>query len=143
MLEGDANLFLTSGIMADRGYPTWDVGVMMNEFAEKHPDYVEKFVRAECKGIDFWLENPAEIIAKELNLELRDAARMMKGSGMVPCDEQLTERYIGNSNKRGQFVDDILSTAEFLHEQKRLPSVLPRETFEAFLVPTYLETIVK
>lgn len=146
VLEGDANLFLTSGIMADRGYPTWDVGVVMNEFAEKHPDYVEKFVRAECKGIDFWLENPAEtaeIIAKELNLELRDAARMMKGTGMVPCDEQLTERFIGDSNKRGEFVDDMISTATFLHDQKRLPAVLPRKTFEDFLVPGYLETVVE
>lgn len=146
VLEGDANLFLTSGIMADRGYPTWDVGVVMNEFAEKYPDYVEKFVRAECKGIDFWLNNPAEtaeIIAKELNLELRDAARMMKGTKMVPCDEQLTAEYIGDSEKRGQFVDTLLSTATFLKEQKRLPMVPSRETFETFLVPGYLETVVE
>jgi taurine transport system substrate-binding protein len=146
VLEGDANLFMTSGIMAKRGYPTWDVGVVMNEFAEKYPDYVEKFVRAECKGIDFWLNNPAEtaeIIAKELQLDLRDAARMMKGTEMVPCDEQLTAEYIGDSKKRGQFVDTLLSTSTFLHEQKRLPNVPSRETFENFLAPEYLETVVK
>lgn len=146
VLEGDANLFLTSGTMAQRGYPTWDVGVVMNEFAEKHPDYVEKFIRAECKGIDFWLKNPAEtaeIIAKELQLDLRDAARMMRGTEMVPCDEQLTAEYIGDSEKRGQFVDTLISTSTFLHEQKRLPKVPSRETFENFLVPGYLEAVVE
>lgn len=146
VLEGDANLFLTSGTMAQRGYPTWDVGVVMNEFAEKHPDYVEKFIRAECKGIDFWLKNPAEtaeIIAKELQLDLRDAARMMRGTEMVPCDEQLTAEYIGDSEKRGQFVDTLISTSTFLHEQKRLPKVPSRKTFENFLVPGYLEAVVE
>ncbi len=146
VLDGDANLFLTSGTMAQRGYPTWDVGVVMNEFAEKYPDYVEKFVRAECKGIDFWLNNPAEtakIIAKELQLDLRDASRMMRGTEMVPCDEQLTAQYIGNSEKRGQFVDTLISTSTFLHEQKRLPKVPSRETFENFLEPAYLEAVVE
>lgn len=146
VLEGDANLFMTSGIMAERGYPTWDVGVVMNEFAEKYPKYVEKFVRAECKGIEFWLNNPAEtaeIIAKELQLDLRDAQRMMKGTKMVPCDEQLTAEYIGDSEERGQFVDTLLSTSTFLHEQKRLPTVPSRKTFENFLEPGYLETALK
>jgi taurine transport system substrate-binding protein len=146
VLEGDANLFMTSGMMTSRGYPTWDVGVVMNDFAEKYPDYVEKFVRAECKGIDFWLNNPAEtaeIIAKELQLDLPDAARMMKGTKMVSCDDQLTAEYIGDSNKRGQFVDTLLSTSTFLFEQKRLPNVPSRETFENFLVPGYLESVVK
>ncbi|MFT6908507.1 MAG: taurine transport system substrate-binding protein, partial [Oleiphilaceae bacterium] len=108
VLKDDGNLFMTSGIMASRGYPTWDVGVVMNDFAEKYPDYVEKFVKAECAGIDYWLNNPektAVIIAKELELPLEDAARMMKGTGMVPCDKQLTADYIGTSANKGQFVD--------------------------------------
>lgn len=144
VLEDDANLFMTSGIMAKRGYPTWDVGVVMNEFAEKYPDYVKKFVKAECKGIDYWINNPAEtakIIAKELELDLADASRMMKGTEMVPCDEQLTAEYIGDTKKRGLFVDTLISTSEFLNEQKRLPKVPPRETFETFLVPDYLEAV--
>jgi len=56
--KDDGNIFMTSGIMASRGYPTWDVGIVMNEFAEKYPDYVEKFIKAECAGIDYWLNNP-------------------------------------------------------------------------------------
>ncbi|QCF26116.1 ABC transporter substrate-binding protein [Hydrocarboniclastica marina] len=146
VLDEDANLFMTSGLMAERGYPTWDVGVVMDEFAEKYPDYVEKFVAAECEGIDYWINNPADtakIIAKELQLELADATRMMKGTGMVPCDEQLTAQFIGDTAKRGQFVDTLMSTAEFLHAQKRLPKVPSRETFENFLAPQYLEAVTQ
>ncbi|MDC1134563.1 ABC transporter substrate-binding protein, partial [Alphaproteobacteria bacterium] len=97
VLKNDANLFMTSGIMASRGYPTWDVGVVMNSFADKYPDYVNKFIKAECAGIDYWLNNPkktAAIIAKELELSLGDATRMMRGTEMVPCAKQLTAQYI-------------------------------------------------
>jgi taurine transport system substrate-binding protein len=134
------------GIMASRGYPTWDVGVVMNEFAEKYPDYVEKFVKAECAGIDYWLNNPektAVIIAKELELPLEDAARMMKGTEMVPCDKQLTADYIGTSANKGQFVDTLMSTADFLAAQERLPKNPGQATFENFMDPSYLEAVVK
>lgn len=144
VLKDDAHLFMTSGIMASRGYPTWDVGIVMNRFAEKHPEYVEKFLRAECKGIDFWINNPAktaEIIAEELELPLEDATRMMKGTEMVPCSKQLTQQYIGSNKAKGQFVDTLMSTASFLQEQKRLPRVPSRSEFESFLDASYLETV--
>lgn len=139
------NIFMTSGIMASRGYPTWDVGVVMNEFAENYPDLVEAFVKAECEGIDYWIANPAEtakIIAEELELPLADATRMMGGTGMVPCDEQLTAGYIGSSGDIGQFADTLVATSEFLVAQDRLPKQLTRADYEDFLVPSFLETVV-
>ena len=144
-VKDGGHIFMTSGIMEKRGYPTWDVGVVMNEFAEKYPDYVEKFVKAECAGIDFWLKNPgktAQIIADELSLPLADATRMMNGTAMVPCDQQITAKYLGTSKKKGQLVDTLLATADFLVKQERLPKLLPRKDFEAFIVPAYLEKAV-
>jgi taurine transport system substrate-binding protein len=139
------HIFMTSGLMEKRGYPTWDIGVVMNAFAAKYPDYVEKFVKAECAGIDFWLKNPdktAEIIAEELSLPLVDATRMMNGTAMVPCDRQLTGQYLGTSAKKGQFVDTLMATADFLVKQERLPKLLPRADFEAFVEPSYIEKLV-
>lgn len=144
-VKDGGNIFMTSGIMASRGYPTWDVGVVMDEFAEAHPDYVEKFIAAECEGIQYWIDNPAEtaqIIADELELDLVDATRMMKGTEMVPCDVQLTAQYLGTTGDIGQFADTLVATAEFLESQKRLPKVLSRDEFAAFLKPEYLETVV-
>ena len=146
VLKDDGHLFNTSGLMAARGYPTWDVGVVMNEFAEKYPDYVLKFLKAECEGIDFWINNPAEaakIIAEELELSLEDATRMMKGTEMVPCGKQLTQQYIGTTGNDGGFVDTLVSTGNFLYEQKRLPAPASREKMSSFMRPDYLETLLK
>lgn len=141
-VKSDGNILITSGDMLRKGYPTWDVGVVMNGFAEKYPDYVTKFVKAECAGIDFWLQNPdktAAIIAEELSLPIADATRMMKGTTMVACDKQLTAPYLGTSAKKGEFVDTLLATADFLVKQERLPKLLPRKDFEEFIVPGYIE----
>jgi taurine transport system substrate-binding protein len=144
-VKNDGHIFMTSGIMEKRGYPTWDIGVVMNAFAAKYPDYVKKFVKAECDGIDFWLKNPAktaEIIAEELTLPLADATRMMNGTAMVPCDRQLTAQYLGTSSAKGQFVDTLVATADFLVRQDRLPKLLPRGDFDAFVTPSYIEQVV-
>jgi taurine transport system substrate-binding protein len=144
-VKNGGHIFMTSGIMEKRGYPTWDIGVVMNAFAAKYPDYVEKFVKAECQGIDFWLKNPAgtaEIIAEELTLPLADATRMMNGTAMVPCDQQLTAQYLGTSSAKGQFVDTLVATADFLVQQDRLPRLLPRSDFDAFVTPSYIEKVV-
>ncbi|WP_245288379.1 ABC transporter substrate-binding protein [Bradyrhizobium sp. WSM4349] len=144
-VKNGGKILVTSGEMAKRGYPTWDIGVVMNAFAEKYPSYVDKFIKAECEGIDFWLKNPektAEIIAEELSLPLEDAQRMMKGTGMIPCSTQLTEEYLGTSAKKGKFVDTLISTADFLVKQERLPKLLPRADFEAFIQPAYLEKVI-
>jgi len=147
-VNDDGHIFMTSGIMASRGYPTWDVGIVMNRFAEKYPDYVQKFLKAECAGIDFWLSNPsktAEIIAKELELSLEDATRMMKGTEMVPCPKQLTDQYLGTtaSKAKSGFVETLLSTSAFLVEQERLPKQMTRAQFADFMRPDYLEATLK
>ncbi|MFT4795256.1 MAG: taurine transport system substrate-binding protein [Paracoccaceae bacterium] len=144
-VKDGGHIFMTSGLMEKRGYPTWDVGVVMNEFAEKYPAYVEKFVAAECEGIAFWIDHPAEtaaIIAEELELPLDDATRMMRGTEVVRCDKQLTAQYIGTSDAPGGFVDTLEATATFLVSRDRLPEVPARAVFENFLHPEYLEAVV-
>ena len=86
MVTNGGNILMDSGTMASRGYPTWDVGVVMNDFAAKYPDLVTRFVKSECAAIDYWLEKPEEtaaIVAKELSMSLDDARRIMKGTVMV------------------------------------------------------------
>ncbi len=141
-VKDGGEILIDSGQMAKKGYPTWDIGVVTNDFAERYPDLVVMFLKSECEAIDFWLKNPektAEIIAKELSLPLEDATRMMKGTTIVPCEKHVTADYLGTPEKKGQFADTLVSTATFLVEQKRLPALLPKANFEAFLAPQYLE----
>lgn len=142
MVATGGKILMDSGTMAKKGFPTWDVSVVMDNFAAKYPDLVTKFVKAECAGIDYWLAKPEEtaaIIAKELSLPLDDAKRMMEGTEMVPCAKQLTAEYLGTSKAKGKFVETLIATATFLADQKRLPGVEPRATYEGFVEPKYLE----
>src|SRR5260221_2425985 len=58
MVTNGGNILMDNGTMAARGYPTWDVAVVMDDFATKYPDFVTKFVKSECAGGDFWLQEP-------------------------------------------------------------------------------------
>jgi taurine transport system substrate-binding protein len=39
-------ILIHSGTMAEKGYPTWDIGIVMTAFAEKYPSIVETFLKA-------------------------------------------------------------------------------------------------
>ena len=143
MVMNGGKILMDSGTMAGRGYPTWDVAVVMDEFAAKYPELVAKFVKSECAAVEFWHKKPDEtaaLIAKELSLPADDATRMMKGTNVVACAEQTTSAYLGTSRAKGKFVDTLVSTATFLADQKRLPKVEARMTYEEFIAPKYLET---
>src|SRR5271166_6518684 len=145
MVQNGGSILMDSRTMAVRGFPTWDIAVVMEDFAAKYPDLVTKFVKSECAAVDYWLNKPEEtaaIIAKELSLSLEDAGRMMKGTEMVPCAKQLGADYLGTSQAKGRFVDALMSTATFLTDQKRLPKVGARQTYEDFITPGYLESAV-
>jgi taurine transport system substrate-binding protein len=145
MVMNGGRILTDSATMAARGYPTWDVAVVMDDFATKYPDLVAKFVKSECAAVEFWLKKPEEtasLIAKELSLPIDDATRMMKGTKVVPCAEQITGTYLGTSKAKGKFVDTLVSTATFLTEQKRLPKVEARATYEEFIAPRYLEATI-
>src|ERR1700752_912563 len=145
MGQNGGKILMDSGTMAARGYPTWDIAVVMDDFAAKYPDLVTKFVKSECAAVDFWLKNPREpppITAKELSLPIEDARRMMQGTEVVPCPKQLTETYLGSSKAKGKFVDTLMATATFLTDQKRLPKVEARQKYEDFVAPGYLETMI-
>jgi taurine transport system substrate-binding protein len=145
MVASGGTILLDSGAMAAKGYPTWDVAVVMNDFAKKYPSVVENYLRAECESIDYWTEHPketAELIAHELSMPVEDTARMIAGTKEVPCSQQTGPDYLGTTEKKGKFVDTLVSTAEFLTSVKRLPEAGDRATYAAFIDPSFLEAIM-
>lgn len=146
MVASGGTILMDSGTMAKRGYPTWDVGVVMTDFGAKYPKLVANYLKAECQAIDYWNKDPektAAIIAKELNISLDETTLEMKGTYMVPCAEQLTADYLGTSAKKGKFADTLVATAKFLKAQNRLPAVKDEAIYKSFINPSYLESAVK
>lgn len=145
IVKSGGTIILTSAQMAKAGYPTWDIAVVRKDFAKKYPELVSKFVKTEAKAIEFWHQDSkksAEIIAEELALPKDDVSRMMAGTAMVAAKDQLRSAYLGTSNKKGGFVDTLYSTAQFLAEEKRIPAVLGKKQYEAFINPSYLEAAI-
>jgi taurine transport system substrate-binding protein len=146
MMASGGKVLMDSGTMARRGFPTWDVGVVMKGFADKHPDVVVAYLKAECQAIDYWNKNPekaAALISKELNLPLDETAREMKGTDMIPCGKQVTADYLGTSGQPGKYADTLVATAKFLQSQKRLSAAKDDAVYKAFINPSYLEKAVK
>ena len=146
MVESGGKTLIDSGEMAKKGYPTWDVAVVTTAFAQKHPAAVTKFVQAECEGIAYWQSKPddaAKMISKALSQPEAEVKRMMDGTHEIACADQVGPTYLGTAEKKGAFADTLLSTAEFLHSQKRLPSVSPAAAYQDFISPQYLQQYLK
>jgi taurine transport system substrate-binding protein len=146
MVASGGKILVDSGTMAKRGYPTWDVGVVMQDFAAKYPAVVVDYLKAECQAIDYWHQHANEaaaLISKELNVPLAETAHEMTGTTMIPCHEQLTEGYLGTSAHKGKFVATLVATAKFLESQHRLPAVKDDSIYGDFIDPSFLETAVK
>jgi taurine transport system substrate-binding protein len=146
MEASGGKILMDSGTMARRGYPTWDVGVVMKGFAAKYPAVVQKYLKAECEAINYWHQHPkkaAALIAKELNLSETETEREMSGTYMIPCHKQLTAGYLGTPAHKGKFVDTLIATASFLKSQNRLPEVKSDAVYSNFINPSFLETAMK
>lgn len=144
MVAAKGKILLDSGMMAAKGYPTWDVAVVIKDFAAKYPAVVRSYIKAECNAIDYWTNHPKEtldIVSHELSMSSDDTARMIAGTQEVSCNKQTDEAYLGTPAKKGKFVDTLLSTAEFLKAQNRLPDVGERSAYEAFVDPSFLSAV--
>jgi taurine transport system substrate-binding protein len=68
MVQNGGRILMDSRTMAAHGFPTWDIAVVMDDFAAKYSELVTKFVKSECAAVDYWLDKPEEtaaIIARE------------------------------------------------------------------------------
>jgi taurine transport system substrate-binding protein len=146
MVSSGGTILMDSGTMAKRGFPTWDVGVVMRSFAAQYPGLVADYLKAECEAIDYWNRDPqktAAIIAKELNMSLDETALEMKGTYMIPCAKQLTADYLGTPEQKGKFADTLIATAKFLKSQNRLPAVKEDAVYSDFINPSFLQSALK
>jgi taurine transport system substrate-binding protein len=146
MVADGGKEIMDSAQVAKEGHPTWDVAVVMTPFAKKYPSLVTRFVQAECEAIDFWHAKPddtAKLIAKSLSQPEAEVKRMMAGTGVIPCTEQVGADYLGTAQNKGGFVKDLVATASFLASQKRLPQAMPASTYDAFINPSYLQNYLK
>ena len=130
--------------MARRGFPTWDAAVVTKSFALQYPEIVQTFVETECEAIRVWMNAPedtAKIIANELGLSAADAVRIMDGTGMITCADQILESNLGTSRSPGGLTGSIYEVAEFLKKNALLDILEPRSAYDQFFTQSFLENV--
>src|SRR3546814_9183277 len=89
-----------------------------------------RYVQAECAAITFWHDHPeetAQIVERELGVDPQEAARMMRGTGVLPCRQQLTSAYLGQDGNAGAFARSLHPIARFLSGRGRIREVRSEE----------------
>ncbi len=142
----DGKTIISSKDMASKGVVTSNVEVVRREFASKYPDIVTKYIKAVNKSVKLYNENQAEAvktISDTLEITQEEAAKQMKGSIWLTAEQQLDPAYFGTSDKKGELVNSLKDTADFLYKQKSLMTQPKLSTFEDAVNPLYIENALK
>lgn len=108
------------------GAPTFEVWVARKDFAERHPEIVEKFAKVSLDAFadynahkDNWTADSEQVakIARLTGADTRDVPELLAGSAFPESDEQ--RRLLDGVTAR-----DVQATAHFLKEQGKVDSVL-------------------
>jgi len=145
-VEAGGEIILPSRALAEKGFLTVDVAVARKGFAEKYPDLVVKYLRNLNRAVDLYRKSPkeaAKAVAKEFGIPEAEAERQMKTLLMPDGKEQLSEKYLGTSAKRGALAKALKDAADFLQEQKTIRSAATLAAIEKAINPSYLEKAVK
>jgi taurine transport system substrate-binding protein len=146
MKEAGGEIVLSSRTLADKGFLTADVAVVRRAFAEKYPDLIVKYVRSLSRAVDFSRAEPREAaraVAKEFGIPEAEADRQMKTMIHLNGKEQLGDKYLGTSAKRGRLAKALKDTADFLVSQKTIRSAPALAAFEKAVNPGFIEKAVQ
>ncbi|QGU94645.1 aliphatic sulfonate ABC transporter substrate-binding protein [Clostridium bovifaecis] len=142
----DGKTLLSSKDMSEKGVVTSNVEVVRREFAQRYPDIVTKYIKAVNKSINLYNESQAEAvktIADALEITEEEALKQIQGSIWLTAEQQLEPAYFGTSAKKGNLVESLKDTADFLYKQKSISSVPRLSTFENAVNPSYIENALK
>jgi taurine transport system substrate-binding protein len=104
------------------GIRVFDVIAVTNDFAEKHPDLVTKFLEVTDKAILYLEDNPDEaqpIIAEAAGMELKESNIVLSLFQFPRRDAQLSEDWMG-----GGVQSFLKQVADFYVKQDQIPASL-------------------
>ncbi|TCK22055.1 ABC transporter substrate-binding protein [Pseudonocardia endophytica] len=132
-LRKSGTQLIASRQLATAGKPTLDLGVVSRSFAEQHPDVVDTWRKVQARGLETIRTDPAgaaDAVSKEIGATPEDAANQLK-QGVFLTPQQLgSAEWLGSDGKPGNLAKNLESAAQFLAEQKQIPSAPPLSTFQ-------------
>lgn len=146
MLDAGGEVLYSSRRMAERGFPTGDLGVVRKDFGRRYPKAVARYLAIQHEAVLLFRRNTTEAVkavAKEFRISEAEARRIMSELVWLDGREQLSERYLGTPGRPGRLADVLKSTAEFLKGQGIIRSVPEVAVFRRAINASYLKEAMK
>jgi len=133
-LKKDGTVLATSEELAKKGFPTYDLAVVTNDFLADYPQAVTTWVQQQNRAVELIQDDPqaaATAIAAELGITPDEAAAQIKGLVFLTAGQQQKPAYLGTPDEPGAFADGLLKAAEFLKSQQKIDAIPSLETLQA------------
>lgn len=142
-IKASGKVLVSSVEVAQWGAPTFDAWIVRKDFAQKHPQLVEQFVkvtgaayaayRKDAKAFSADAGN-VDKIARLTGAKKEEIAELLAGSGFPTLAEQA-------ALLSGPTVKAVADTARFLKEQGKVDQVLA--DYQAYVAPRYVQAAAK
>lgn len=145
MLEDGGEILVTSRQLAEGGFPTGDLAVVRREFGAKYPEIVVKYIQNLDKAVKYCRDNKedaAKAVARQLELNEKDALKQMEGVILLTAIEQDQGKYFGGTHWNFGLYNVIKSTADFLKEEGVVTELPPRLEFMKAVNGSYLMDVL-
>lgn len=145
ILDDGGEILVSNGDAADEGYMTANVEVVSADFAEEHPDLVQKYIEAMQEARNLYSDDQdtaVSALSDELGLTEDEIKTQIAGAEWVSAEDQISSEYLGTSGAVGALADNLLDTANFLKDQKNITSVPDKSVFEEAVDPQYIEAVL-
>lgn len=142
-LAKDGGVMITdSAKLAEQGVVTADLSVADKEFAEKYPNVVAGFIKAQLYALDVFYGDEAKAvseIAACADISEEDAKEQIAGFIYPKGEEQITAEYLGTKGNPGAIAETLKSAADFLVEQGSIDSAPDLSVFQENVTGEFVE----
>lgn len=142
LVDDGGKILITSADMAEKGVITADLGVVRQEFADRYPEAMRKYVEALDEAITFYRENPseaAEKLATELGISPEESLQAMDKLIWLTSAEQADAQYLGTPDNVGNFAQVLEESAQFMVNQKNISSAPELKAYQTAIRNDFLE----
>ncbi|EME19872.1 taurine ABC transporter substrate-binding protein [Rhodococcus triatomae] len=137
----DGTTLVTSRELAAAGKPTLDLAVVARGFAADHPDVVTVWRQAQARALTTIAEDPgaaAKAVAAEAGITPAEAEAQLGQAVFLRPEDVTSAQWLGTDGKPGALANNLQSAAQFLAEQKQIPSAPALADFQDGLYVTGL-----
>lgn len=142
MQENGGKILVSSGDQIRWGYSTYGVVAASEEFAQKNPDLVVKFLKVMNDSTAFYHRSPETCyapIGKMAGITSEKTKAIMDTMGFYEKDVQLSQAWLGTAKQPGDIAVNLKKVADFLVKQGALDKA--EDNYGRFIDPSYMEKV--